>query len=89
MGMPGLLRLSGGEQELPVTPLLAALVRAQWETARLLLDHGAVCDLGQAAAETLWRVFRQDDLTEAVEQHLGSYLCRGGGRIVLKARHKT
>ena len=86
MGMPGLLRLSGGERELPVTPLLAALVRGRWETARLLLDHGAVCDLGQSAVKALWRVFRQDDMTEAVERHLHGYISRRGTRAVLTAK---
>lgn len=86
MGMPGLLRFSGGERELPVTPLLAALVRGQWETAQLLLDHGAVCDLGQAAVKALWRVFRQDDMTEAVERYLHGYISRRGDRAVLTAK---
>ena len=86
MGMPGLLRFSGGAQELPVTPLLAALVRGRWETARLLLDYGAICDLGQAAVKALWRVFRYDDLTETVERHLNGYISRNGNRVFLTAK---
>lgn len=83
MGMPGILRLDNGARELPMTALEAALVQGHWETARLLLHHGAVCDLGQNAVQAVWQVFQQDDLEETVRRHLEGYVSGVGGKAFL------
>lgn len=83
MGMPGILRLDKGARELPVTALQAALVQGHWETARLLLQHGAVCDLGQNAVQALWHLFRQDDMEKAVRRHLEGYVSCVEGKVFL------
>ena len=85
MGMPGILRLDNGARELPVTALEAALVQGHWETARLLLQHGAFCDLGQNAVQAVWQVFRQDDMEEALRRHLEGYVSCVGGRGILES----
>ena len=83
MGMPGILRLDNGARELPVTALEAALVQGHWEIARLLLRHGAVCDLGQQAVQAVWQAFRQDDMEETLRRHLEGYVSGVGGKAFL------
>lgn len=85
MGMPGFLRVHNGEERLPVTALMAALVRGHWEIARLLLDNGAFCDLRQGAVKALWAFFRQDDMLETVHSRLEDYLPPWGEQGVLMA----
>ena len=54
----------------PITPLLAAMVRGHWEVAKLLVEHGATCDVEQQAVKQLWAVFQKEDLHRAVQVKL-------------------
>lgn len=65
MGVPGMLSME--EEMLPVTPLMAAIARGHWDVARLLMDHGAVCDLHSPAMEKLWSLFQTEDLYHGVQ----------------------
>ena len=65
-GTPSTLRT--GEAELPVTPLLAAMVRGHWDIVRILQEHGAGCDIEQHAVEKLWKLYHTDDLHQQLVQ---------------------
>lgn len=67
-----------GEIRLPCTALLAALIGYHWDTARLLLDHGALCDPREPGVLKLWRQFHEEDLQSTVALHLGMYLSGEG-----------
>lgn len=59
-GSPCTLR--AGEEELPITPLLAAMVRGHWDIVGILQEHGASCDVKQYAVEKLWSLHNKKDL---------------------------
>ena len=49
-----------------------------WETARLLLDHGAVCDLREERNRELCTRIQKEDLESVAASHLGAYLSGDG-----------
>ena len=57
IGMPSHMKLRG-EPISPITPLLAALLCGRRDTAELLLEHGAVCDLTERSVLRLWAKVR-------------------------------
>lgn len=67
-GMPCVLRHD--KEELPITPLLAAMICGHWDIAKLLVEHGARCDLTQHTVQRLWSLYNEEDLHQAVQVHL-------------------
>lgn len=65
-GTPCTLRT--GEAEIPITPLLAALVRGHGDIVRILQDHGAACDTTQHTVQKLWRLHNEKDLRQTLAQ---------------------
>ena len=65
-GVPCTLRT--GKESLPITPLLAAMVRGHWEIVRLLQNHGASCDAEQQAVQKLWDLHNEKDLRQTLAQ---------------------
>lgn len=67
----GRLSLTGGEGEhFTVPPLLAAVAWARWDTAELLLERGAVCDLTSRTARLFFAWLGADVPYGDVLQHL-------------------
>lgn len=65
-GVPCTLRT--GKESLPITPLLAAMVRGHWEIVRLLQNHGASCDTEQCVVQKLWDLHNEKDLRQTLAQ---------------------
>ena len=85
MGLPSTLIYGGGTKSLPITPLLAAMVQGPWDVARLLLKHGAKCDLEQNVACKLWSALGRNEQLEEARQLLGQFLHEAESRASLTA----
>lgn len=60
--------LQTGEEDIPITPLLAAMVRGHWDIVRMLQDQGAACDTEQYTVEKLWLLHNKEDLHQCLAQ---------------------
>ena len=75
IGMPSYLNMRlKPESPVPVTPLLAALLCRHWDTAALLLEHGAVCDLTERSVLWLWKQLWGDSLYGTASCYLKGFL---------------
>lgn len=60
---------------LALSPLLCALLWERWDTAALLLEHGAACDLTAYTVRRVFESVRGGDVPMAnIRRELGSYL---------------
>lgn len=63
------------EEKLSLPPLLGALLWARWDTARLLLERGAQCDLTSYTVRRAFENLRGGDVPYAdIRRELGAYL---------------
>ena len=66
-----------------LSPLLCALLWERWDTAALLIEHGAACDLTSYTVRRAYKLLRSGDVPYAdLMRELGQYL---NGRYLRKA----
>lgn len=70
---PSDIRPAGQDYILHATPLLAAMVRGHEDIARILLDHGAVCDLSRACVKQLEELLQTEDPNQTAQVRLSGY----------------